>query len=272
MRPLLVILLVLSLHTVCANGQTVRSPRTVIVRSGSLKLRALLWQPGGRGPFPAVLFSTGSGQTPSLKELGELFSRHGYVFLALYRSGQGLSRTQGVESASRVMRERAAKGDDAANKLQLRLLEGEQLDETRNALALLRSLPRVDQRRISIVGHSFGGSLALLLAESDPAIRAVVNFGGGAGSWPRSSYLRDRLVSAARNLTVPVLYIHTANDYSIAPGEVLTGELARQGKPHRLKLYPAFGETPRDGHNIIYLSIKTWERDVFDFLAEHTAR
>jgi len=39
-----------------------------------------------------------------------------------------------------VTRERTSKGDDAANQLQLKLLEGEQLDEERNGLAVLRSL------------------------------------------------------------------------------------------------------------------------------------
>jgi dipeptidyl aminopeptidase/acylaminoacyl peptidase len=111
----------------------------------------------------------------------------------------------------------------------------------------------------------------MLLAERDPSIRAVINFAGGAGSWTRSAYLRERLISAARKLTTPVFYIHAANDYSTLPGEVLDAELARLDKPHRLKIFPACGVTVNEGHNLIYLSIATWERDVFAFLDEHTA-
>src|SRR5215510_7039170 len=96
------------------NSQIVTQPSVVIVPSGSLKLRALLWRPKGRGPFPAVLFCPGSGQSPSPNALGSLFAEHGYVFLALYRRGQGLSSDQGEESSVLWTRERAAKGDDAA--------------------------------------------------------------------------------------------------------------------------------------------------------------
>src|SRR6266850_3444014 len=93
------------------DGQAVSGPRTIVVRSGSLKLRALVWRPKGRGPFPAILFSPGSGRNPQPEILGPLFAKHGYVFLGLFRRGQGLSADQGDESGSLVERERAAKGD-----------------------------------------------------------------------------------------------------------------------------------------------------------------
>ena len=268
-----ILLLVLLLHGSAAfvNSQTVIGPRTIVVQSGSLKLRALLWRPSGRGPFPAVLFCPGSGQHPEPRILGPVFAKHGYVFLGLFRRGQGLSGDQGEESSRRVQRERAAKGDDAANRLQLRLLETEELDDELNGLAFLRSLPTVDPRRVAIVGHSFGGSLALLLAERDQSLRAVVSFGGAAASWPRSSYLRERLLGAVSKLTTPVLFIYTENDYSITPGEVMNAELARLGKTHRLKIFPAFGKTVNEGHNLVYLSVATWEREVFAFMDEHTS-
>jgi hypothetical protein len=165
-----------------------------------------------------------------------------------------------------VNRERVKKGDDAANRLQLKLLEGEQLDEERNALAVLRSLPGVDSARIAIVGHSFGGSLSLVLAAEAPPIRAVVSFGGAAASWVRSNYLRESLTSAVRKLAIPVFFVYAENDYSTEPAKVLDAEMTKQNKVHLVKIYPAFGGTRAEGHNIIYLSMGTWERDVFDFL------
>jgi len=33
--------------------------QTVVVPSGNLRLKALLWKPNGPGPFPAVLFCHG---------------------------------------------------------------------------------------------------------------------------------------------------------------------------------------------------------------------
>lgn len=269
--PRFFILFVLSLLIFAGdtNGHPLTRPSTVIVRSGSLKLRALLWKPDGRGPFPAVLFCTGSGQSPSPYALGRLFAKHGYVFLALYRSGQGLSSDQGEESGALVTRERLTKGEDAANELQLKLLEGEQLAEERSALAMLRSVRGVDSDRVAVVGHSFGGSLALLLAAEDPRLRAVVSFGGAAASWGRSKGLRESLAAAVRKLSTPVFFAYAANDYSTLPGESLAAELAARGSVHSLKIYPAFGQTQSDGHNIIYRSMSTWEIDVFDFLREH---
>jgi carboxymethylenebutenolidase len=249
-----------------------QSPKTINVPSGSLKLKAKMWQPKGTGPFPAVLFCPGSGLHPQPENLGPVFAKHGYVFFALFRSGQGLSTGQGVETSVRVEGERGSNGDDAANVLQVKLLEGEQLDQELSGLTTLRSLGIVDQKRIAVVGHSFGGMLAMLLAERDPSIRAVVNFGGGARSWPRSSYLRDRVVQAIPKITTPVFSIYAANDYSTEPGKVLDDELGRQGKRHRLTIFPAFGTSVGEGHNIIYFSVGTWEREVFEFIDEYTKR
>jgi dienelactone hydrolase len=268
-------LLLLIVFPSTANTQAVSSPSTIVIQSGSLKLHAHLWKPVGRGPFPAILFSPGSGQNPPPHDLGRLFAKHGYVFLALYRRGQGLSADQDNEAGSLMRRERTTNGDEAANRLQMQLLEGIELQQHRDALAALRSVGGVDPRRVAIVGFSFGGSLAMLHAEEDPTIRAVINFGGGAGSWNRSPLLRERLISAARKITVPIFFVYAANDHTTLSGEVLHAELARArpDKPtvHRLKIYPPFGETVQEGHHIIYIAIPTWERDVFDFLNTHSA-
>lgn len=256
----------------CVSGvraQAVSGPQKVIVTSGSLRLRAHLWRPKASGSFPAILFSPGSGQVPDPRQLGEMFARRGYVFFALYRSGQGPSAQQGEESARVWNRERVNKGDDAANRLQLQLLEGEQLDQTQEAYDYLRTLAFVDGKKVSVLGHSFGGSLALLLAERNPSLRSVVTFGAAAGSWPRSAYLRERLITAVQKLTTPVLLVYTANEYSITPGEVLDAELTRLSKPHRLKVFPEFGKTPAEGHNLLYLAMSSWEAEVFTFLGEH---
>jgi hypothetical protein len=62
-------------------------PDTVTVQSGTLTLKALIWRPGGREFFPAVLFNHGrSAADDSLDaclpaSLGPIFAKHGYVFL-----------------------------------------------------------------------------------------------------------------------------------------------------------------------------------------------
>ena len=67
-------------------------------------------------------------------------------------------------------------------------------------------------------------------------------------------------------VVAPVFFIHAANDYSVAPGTTLAAEMERLGRPHRLKVYPAVGRTPAEGHALVYLRVAEWEPDVFDFL------
>lgn len=246
-------------------------PDTVVVKSGNLSLRGLLWTPAGPGPFPAVLFNHGSysvGDTltsQDLEALGPVFARHGYVFLFLCRRGIGLSRDQGPADGDVMAAALAARGQRGRNDIQLRLLEGEELNEAIAGLAFLRTLREVDARRIAVVGHSFGGSLTLFLAARDTTLRAAVIFSGAAHSWSLSSELRRRLRNAVHH-TPPVLFIHTANDYSTASGQALAAEMKRLGRPHRLRIYPAFGQNPHEGHNFLYHDVGMWEADVFAFL------
>src|SRR5258706_3147700 len=165
--------------TVGVAGPVPRRAEIVVVRSGTLKLKAQLWRPEGRGPFPAVLFNHGSGRgtdTPSGRRdqanrkrqaaiLGPVFARHGYVFLFLYRRGAGLSAGHGTHNGDLMDRAFAAKGQEGRTQTQLKLLETDELGDAIAGLAFLRELAEVDSRRIAAAGHSFGGSLTLLLAE-----------------------------------------------------------------------------------------------------------
>jgi dienelactone hydrolase len=247
------------------------APDTVSIRSGPLTLHAVVWRPAGPGPFPAVLFNHGSGPadaalgTPRMA-LGPLFARHGYVFLFLFRRGAGLSAGEGTNSFDRVRQASAENGQEGRNRVQLELLEGDDLKDVMAGLAFLRSRPEVDARRVAVAGHSFGGSLTLLVAERDSAVRAALVFGGAAGSWDGSPALRARLGAAARRTTAPVFLIYAANDYTIAPAKTLAAEMERAGKPHRVKIYPPSGRSAVEGHDFVYREVSTWEPDVFAFL------
>ena len=270
------ILLAMPLIAVGAESQTFDGPDTVVVRSGALQLRALLSRPNGQGPFPAVLFNHGRGLTPQtpgrvegITNLARVFAGHGYVFLALFRRGEDLSADQGVFIGNLLERERAAHGDEAATRLQVQLLESDHLEDALAGLAFLRAAANVDPRRVAVVGHSFGGSLSLLVAERDRSLRAVVSFAGAAGSWEGSPDLRARLLTAVGRLTAPVLFVYTTNDFSVAPGTVLDAEMARLSKVHRLELFPPFGKSAEEGHWFVYLGVPQWERDVFSFLDDY---
>lgn len=249
---------------------------TVVVESGELRLRAQLFHPSGRGPFPAVLFNHGSGHSggspaggpdhrhPEL--LGPVFARHGYLFLYLYRRGDGLSAGQGIPSGDLMDRAFAAGGQEARNQTQLHLLETDELDDAAAGLAFLRSRSDVDARRIAVVGHSFGGSLTLLLAEDDPAVRAVVTFAAVGYSWENSPALQARLMKAVERMAAAALFVDAANDYSLRPTRELGAEMQRLGKAQRVRIYPPVGRTPADGHDFVHLRVASWEPEVFAFL------
>jgi carboxymethylenebutenolidase len=256
------------------------TPETVVVSSGSLRLRGFLWRADGSASSPAVLFVHGSGSTDAAhtgelaiteaaQKLGPVFVKHGYTFLYLFRRGQGLSAEQGPFMQDVLKHEKAAKGDEARKHLQFVLLTTDHLDDTMAGVAFLKSLPGVDARRIAVVGHSFGGQLALLAAERDRTLRAAVAFGAAANSWESSSEVRERMLTAMRNTIVPIMLVHAANDYSTVPGRVLAGELAKLGKPHVLKIYSPVGRTSDDGHNLVYTAVAQWEDDVFRFLDQY---
>jgi dienelactone hydrolase len=270
------LLLTLALFTglpIRGAGQRSGAPDTVIVHNGAVALHALLWRPPGRGPYPAVFFNHGSGNTAERQAaqaatMGAAFSSHGYLFLFLYRRGSGLSADQGTSAVERLGRELASHGQAARNALQIRILEGDAMSDASAGLAFLRALPEVDRRRVVLAGQSFGASLTLLMAEGDTGSRAAVVFSGSAASWDRSPELRARLLAAVGRTRVPIFFIQAENDYSVAPTRVLSAEMARLGKRYRARIYPPVGTTAEDGHDFAFRSVKTWEPDVFAFLAE----
>jgi hypothetical protein len=142
--------LVLTLTVATGWGQSSGGPETVVVRSGSATLHAMLWRPQGRGPFPAILLNHGSGRTRedlerlgpyerNAEKLGPVFARHGYAFLYLFRRGVGLSTEQGANAVDLMNRESAAHGQEARNALQLQLLQNREMDDALSGLKFLRS-------------------------------------------------------------------------------------------------------------------------------------
>lgn len=280
--PLTLVAALLSCASVRHSSEP-RAPQTVEIPSGDLRLKAFLWKPEGPGPFPAVLFSHGSGGadaahtagmpiTAAAETLAPLFLKHGYAFLYLFRRGQGLSVDQAPFMKDILQREEDARGKEARQHLQFILLTTEQLGDVMAALSFLKSVPGIDSQRIALAGQSFGGQLTLLAAGSDTTVRAAVAFAAAANSWDRSPELRDRLITAVRKTNAAVMLVQATNDYSTSSSLALGDELQRLHKPHLVKIYPPVGTTPDDGHNLLYEAIPQWEPDVFEFLDARVRR
>jgi carboxymethylenebutenolidase len=280
---ILAALILVSPLATTAEDRAPTKPETVVIHNGSITLHALLWSPQGRGPFPAILFNHGGGRTRQDLErlgpyeqqadiLGPVFARRGYVFLFLFRRGVGLSADQGTNATDLMNSELAAHGQEARSTLQLQLLENREMSDALSGLSFLRALPKVDARNVAVIGHSFGGSLTLLMAEREPNLRAIVIFSGAGYSWDQSPQLRERLLTAVEHIEVPVFFIHAANDYSVAPGKTLDARRQQLGKAHLLKIYPPIGKTADDGHAFPFLGVSIWEPDVFAFLDECMSR
>ena len=278
--PRLLFLLILLSPGTFGQAVQARLHETVDIPSENLHLKGFFWKPAGPGPFPAIMFIHGSGEadtartsgmlmTDAAERLAPVFLKHGYAFLYGFRRGQGPSIGQGDALQDLLKQEELANGKDARQVLQFHLMNTDQIADAIEALSVLKRLPDIDAARIAIVGHSFGGQLALLAAGGDSSVRAVVTFGAAAYSWQRSPPLREQLTAIVRSTYVPIMLIHAANDYDTSAGRALAREAEQSHKINILKIYPPFGQSQDDGHNMIYDAIPLWEADVLNFLDEH---
>jgi dienelactone hydrolase len=201
-----------------------------------------------------------------------VFARRSYEFLYLFRRGVGLSAGQGDSAVDLMNSYAAAHGRAASNALQLQLLEHREMADALAGLAFLRGRPEVDRGDLAVVGHSFGGSLTVLMAEREPELRAAVVFSGAGYSWDQSPELRERLTAAVAKVKAPMMFVDAQNDYSISAGETLAARMQSFGKPALAKIYPPIGRNAEDGHAFVYLGVDRWEPDVFAFLDRHMRR
>jgi carboxymethylenebutenolidase len=239
----------------------VSQPRQVAFASGPFQLQGYLWEPVGTGPFPTVLYNHGSEKEPGSKPaLGAFFTGRGYVFFVPHRRGQGLSPGPYISDLV------AQAPPDQRNQVVVDQLVA-QTDDVVAGLTYLQGLREVDPVRIGVAGCSYGGIETLLIAEGDLPIRSAVDFAGAAESWAGNPILQARLLEAVDHARVPIFFLQAMNDYDITPSLALSSEMAKLGKPNQVKIYPAYGSTPQDGHGGFCTNAPdVWGTDVIAFL------
>lgn len=165
--------------------------------------------PAARGRFPVVLIATGTGgAVQDEAALGEYLASHGYLAATMPSPMRLGSR---LESEADV-------GPRAA----------EQADDLEHALALVRARPAAHRAAAAIVGYSFGGRAALLLAARRRDIRALVSLEGGIASAEAKDWLPAQFPRAT--LRTPILHL-----YGEAPPDFALLDSLKRAPQRRVK-------------------------------------
>jgi dienelactone hydrolase len=209
-------------------------------RSGGLSLGGHLCTPPGGGPFPVVVYNHGGagrhiGGAP--EETCAALASAGFV---------GFS----------PMRRRS------------RALPGHRAD-VMAAIDHAKRLPRVDRRRIGVIGFSRGGMLAFQAAARRRDVGALVIMASAMGRGGRGLDL-----GRAAAIEAPVLILVAKNDTgsrrtmgtnTLDGSRRLAGALEAAGKEVRLVVYPPHAD---DGHTLFFRVGAYWA-DVVAFLRLH---
>jgi carboxymethylenebutenolidase len=243
---------------------------TVSFQSGQLTLSGVVYRPAGNAAVPAILWNHGSYGDPmvAFDELGPVFVARGWVFFGPFRRGQGLSASAGPYIGDEI--ERAGRADGMRGKARemVRLLAGEHLDDQLAAYAWLQQQPFVVANRIAVGGNSFGGIQTVFGAERVPYC-AAIDAAGGSQSWSVAPELHPVMIRAARASRAPMFFLQAANDYDLTPSRTLAEAMQKAGKIAELKIYPAFGDGPGEGHGFGWHGSSIWAEDVVRFLERH---
>jgi dipeptidyl aminopeptidase/acylaminoacyl peptidase len=150
-------------------------------------------------------------------------------------------------------------------------LETDHLDDQFAALAWLRKQSFVQPSRIAVAGNSFGGIETVLGVERG-GYCAGIDSAGGAQSWAQAPELQTLMTRAVRNAKAPIFFFQAANDFDLSPSKTLSAEMNAAGKTYKLKIYSAYGDSPRDGHSFGYFGSDVWAEDVFGFLNQYCSK
>jgi len=181
--------------------------REAAVGDGQWKLPGTLTEPAGPGPFPAIVLVHGSGPndrdetvggTKVFKDLAEGLASRGVVVLRYEKR----TRQYGAAMAG----------------LASFTVEQETEEDAIKAAALLRTQPKVDPKRVFVLGHSLGGYVAPRIAEQDARLAGLIVLAGNVRP------MEDLIVEQAEYLAVAADNLKTvkavaAKIKSLEPGD-----------------------------------------------------
>jgi dienelactone hydrolase len=167
-----------------------------------------IWLPDGsnsRALFPLIVLSHSSGgDRKSATFLCSHLASHGYAVAAM-------------DHSERVAAELAPSAEETAGQRTARIdaVVDSRVPDVRFLIDyVLGAGLNVDQDRVGLVGHSFGGWTVLAVPEVDNRIGSVVALGPGGSARPRPGILPLSL-TFLWDRDVPVLYLAAENDVPI---------------------------------------------------------
>jgi dipeptidyl aminopeptidase/acylaminoacyl peptidase len=211
----------------------------MLYTSDAGQVSAYVYRPrAAKQKLPVIVFIRGSyivqNQAPPLLSTFHRLAREGFVVVApMLRGSDGQP------------------GHDE--------MGGAELNDIREAIALLAKLPYADSARVFLYGQSRGGIMTYLALRAAMPVRAGAVFGAITNieqyleSDPRAAAMREKIwpdwserkdeIQASRSaalwageLAAPVLIMHAAGDPQVPPTHALTmaAELQRHKKPYSL--------------------------------------
>lgn len=139
-----------------------------VVGSGPWKLPGTLTLPKGDGPFAAVVLVHGSGPHDRDETIGP---NKPLRDLAWGLASKGVA-TLRYEKRTHAHSQEMSKIKDTIT------VKEEVVDDALAAVTLLRKTDRIDPKRISVLGHSLGATMAPRVAEREPAVAGIILLAG----------------------------------------------------------------------------------------------
>ena len=220
-RKLAVVIAILafSVIAVAADG------KQVSYKSGDETVNGMLYEPGGNGPFPAVVvIHEWWGLNDWVKEQAQKLSQHGYVTLAvdLYRG-------------------KVAATPDEAHELMRGVPQDRAIRDLLAAANYLRSLKNVKPDKVGSIGWCMGGGYSLDLAVNDPRLAAAVINYGHLATEPET----------LKKINAPIFGLFGGQDKGIPVDSVqaFAAALKKLGKKVDVTVYPEAGHAFQNPNN-----------------------
>jgi len=139
----------------------------ITVGAAGWPLPGTLTMPAGDGPYPAVVLVHGSGPEDRDETIGP---NKPFKDLALGLASRGIA----VLRFEKRTQAYAGKLGGVAHFT----VKEESIDDAVAAVAKLRTTPKIDPKRIFVLGHSLGGTIAPRIGAADPAIAGLISLAG----------------------------------------------------------------------------------------------